>query len=199
MTDIKTASWFTKMPEGHVKVGISRGIPRTVAAGYRVYRTLAPGPWFHSVTPEEYDRLYKVDVLDRLDPRVVATQLIDLARGGIPVMVCYERPMVQGDWCHRAMAALWLAEALDRPIPELGFEVLAQADHPLMPPELKRPTKAGEVPDLARFVGRSATIDGEAHQVIAVDPNDPRRAIVKAGNRSFPAGIDTLTRHFKPV
>ncbi len=36
------------------------------------------------------------------------------------------------------MAALWLAERLDRPIPKLGYELFPQADHPLMPPELCR-------------------------------------------------------------
>ena len=135
---MKTACWFSKMPEGHTKIGISRGIPRRIAAGYRVYRTLAPGPWFSSVPPAEYGRRYKAEVLDRLDPHAVAAELLDLAHGGIPVMVCYERPMLPGQWCHRAMAALWLAEALGRPIPELGYELLPQADHPLMPPELRR-------------------------------------------------------------
>jgi hypothetical protein len=166
-----------------------------MAAGYRVYKTLAPGPWFNSVSPEEYDRRYKAEVLDRLNPRVIASELVDLARGGIPVMVCYERPATN-QWCHRAMAALWLAEALGRVIPEVGFDDRPQADHPLMPLELRRPSQTREVPDLTSYIGREATIDGELHRVVAVDPNDPRRAVIAAGDRRFPAGLDTLTRHF---
>jgi hypothetical protein len=193
--EIKTSSWSAKLPAGHTKIGISRGVPRRLEAGYRVYKKLAPGPWFNSVSPEEYDRRYKAEVLDRLNPRAIASELIDLARGGIPVMVCYERPG-QNQWCHRAMVALWLAEALSRTIPEVGFELLPQADHPLMPPELRRPTKTAEAPDLTPYVGREATIDGELHRVVGVDPNEPRRGIIEAGGRTFPAGLDTLTRHF---
>ncbi len=88
---VKTASWFTNLPEGHTKIGISREIPRRIAAGYRMYRALAPGPWFNSVSPPEYERRYKAEVLDRLDPGAVAAELLDLARGGIPVLVCYGR------------------------------------------------------------------------------------------------------------
>jgi hypothetical protein len=144
--DIKTGCWFTDLPEGHIKIGISRGVPRRMAAGYRIFKQLAPGPWFNSVSAEEYYRLYRAEILGRLDPRVVASQLIDLARGNVPVMVCYERPGT-GQWCHRSMAAEWLAEALGRPIPEVGFEAVPQADHPLLPPGLSRPIRT---PDAAQ-------------------------------------------------
>lgn len=50
---IKTASWATKLPDDHLRVGISRGTPRRLPAGYRVFRSLAPGPWFNSVGIEE--------------------------------------------------------------------------------------------------------------------------------------------------
>lgn len=32
---IFTASWFTPLPTGHLRVGISRGVPRGLPAGYR--------------------------------------------------------------------------------------------------------------------------------------------------------------------
>ena len=191
--DIKTACWFATLPAGHVKIGISRGVPRRMAAGYRVYRTLAPGPWFHSVSAEEYYHLYRTEILAKLDPRVVASELIDLARGGIPVMLCYEK-IGPGEWCHRAMAAEWLAEALDRPIPEIGFETLPQHEHPLMPPELAR--KIPVPPDLSPFIGRTAKIDGLVHAVLGLDPDNRQRAIIAVGDRRFPAGLDTLQRHF---
>jgi hypothetical protein len=40
---VKTASWFTKLPDDHQRIGISRSTPRRMPAGYRIYRKLAPG------------------------------------------------------------------------------------------------------------------------------------------------------------
>ena len=137
MPIIKTASWFSPLPEGHIRVGISRGIPRRTPAGYRVYRKLAPGPWFLSVSAQEYDHRYRTEILGPLDPRVVASELSDLAGGRIPCLLCYER-VPYGPWCHRALAAAWLAEGLGQPVPELGFEDLPQAQHPYMSAELRR-------------------------------------------------------------
>jgi hypothetical protein len=135
--DIKTASWFTAMPPGHLKIGISRGVPRRMTAGYRLFRRLAPGRWFNSVDAQEYQRRYQADILDPLNPRIVADQLTDLVGGAVAVLVCFERAG-SGQWCHRALAAEWLAESLGRPVPELGFETLRQEDHPLMPGQLPR-------------------------------------------------------------
>lgn len=194
--DIKTGSWFGEVPTDHIKIGISRGVPRRMPAGYRVYRKLAPGSWFQSVSAEEYYHRYRTEILAPLDPRVIAAELIDLARGAVPVMVCYEKAGGP-DWCHRAMTAEWLAEALGRPIPEVGLETLSQADHPLMPPGLAREIPQADAPDLTRFVGREAWIDGELHRVVGIAPHDPRRAIIiVSGTREFPAGLDTLQRHF---
>jgi hypothetical protein len=33
-----TSSWFTPLPPDHVRIGISRGTPRGVVAGYRTRR-----------------------------------------------------------------------------------------------------------------------------------------------------------------
>ena len=139
---IKTASWYTKMPEGHIKVGISRGVPHGMAVGYRVYRRLAPGQWFNSTaSPAECERLYRAEILAPLNPRDVAAELEDLARGMVPCMVCFERVHnPEGKWCHRALAAEWLAEALGQAVPEVGFEDLPQRDHPLMHDTLRRIT-----------------------------------------------------------
>src|ERR1017187_9456071 len=46
---ILTASWFTPLPATHIKIGISRGVPRGLPAGHRLFKKLAPGPWFNSV------------------------------------------------------------------------------------------------------------------------------------------------------
>ncbi|HXP75974.1 MAG TPA: hypothetical protein VN823_17655 [Stellaceae bacterium] len=85
---IKTASWATKLPDDHLRVGISRGVPRRLPAGYRVYRALAPGPWFNSVGIEEYYHLYRTEILGPLDPRLIADALLALGNGRVPVLLC---------------------------------------------------------------------------------------------------------------
>ena len=192
---IKTASWATKLPDDHLRVGISRGTPRRLPAGYRIYRALAPGPWFNNVGIKEYYKLYRTEILGCLDPRVVADALLGLAAGHVPVLLCYEQP-VPGQWCHRAMAAEWLAEALGAAVPEFGFEALPQHEHPLMPPQLRRVIASTVVPDVEQFVGRTATIDGELHRVVGPDPKKPGMAIIAAGDRRFSTNIETLRRHF---
>jgi len=192
---IKTGSWATKLPDDHLRVGISRGTPRRLPSGYRVFRALAPGPWFNSVGIEEYARLYRTEILGRLDPRLVVDALVGLAAGRVPVLLCFERP-VPGQWCHRAMAAEWLAEALGAVVPEFGFESLPQHEHPLMPVQLRRVIASTTIPDVAPFVGRTATIAGELHRVVGADPQKPGMAIIEASDRRFSTGIDTLRRHF---
>lgn len=121
-TIIKTASWFTALPADHVKVGISRGVPRRMAPGYRRFRWLQPGPWFRSVTPSEYLELYS-NILAALDPQQVADDLCRLAAGGIPVMCCYESParIQSGEqWCHRHIVAAWLRDRLGLVVEEVG-------------------------------------------------------------------------------
>lgn len=65
----------------------------------------------------------------RFHPAAGRRELIDLAGGQEPVLLCYERAGT-GQWCHRAMAAEWLAKALGEQVPEVGFETLAQAEQP---------------------------------------------------------------------
>jgi hypothetical protein len=129
---IKTASWFTPLPDDHVRIGISRGTPRYMQAGDRQFRRLAPGPWFNNVNTAEYIRRYSSEILAQLDPQQTADQLLELAGGKVPVLVCFER-IGSGHWCHRALAASWLAEGLGKPVPELGHEELKQDRHPLLP------------------------------------------------------------------
>jgi Protein of unknown function, DUF488 len=130
---MKTSSWFTQLPAGHVRIGISRSTPRRIEAGYRILRELAPGPWFKSCTPREYCRLYSAEILAALDPQEIAARMMAKAEGRVPVLVCFEQAGKPG-WCHRALAAEWLAAALGHPVPELGFEHLPQDQHPLAPP-----------------------------------------------------------------
>jgi hypothetical protein len=192
---MKTASWFTKLPDDHKRIGISRGTPRRLPAGYRIYRALAPGPWFNSVGIDEYYHLCRTEILGPLDPRAVADDLQRLAGGLVPVILCFERPGT-GDLCHRAMAAEWLAEALGFVVPEVGFEALPQHEHPLMPPLLRRVIATAEVLDITPWIGRTATIDGELHRVDRPSPHKPGSAIIVAGGREYSTGGDMLRRYF---
>jgi hypothetical protein len=123
MTMIKTASWLVKLPSDHIQVGISRGVPRRMPAGYKRYRALEPGPWFNSVSIPEYLKRYG-DILSSLDPHRVADELIAAGNGRIPVMLCFENAVdVQEGkiWCHRHLAAQWLEDKLGIRVEEYAF------------------------------------------------------------------------------
>lgn len=118
---IKTGSWSAKAPEGHIKIGISRGSPRGHAAGYRLYKTLAPGAWFNSVTPDVYLERYG-EILEALDPETVVSQIEALAGDKTPVLCCFEAAAKINEgstWCHRSIAAAWLEARLGIKVEEL--------------------------------------------------------------------------------
>lgn len=125
MTTIKTACWFASVPDDHIKIGVSRGTPRGMPAGYRRYPALAPGSWFMSVGPAEYLTRFNAEILGPLDPAAVAAKLAALSGDKVPVMVCYERAdkIEAGEqWCHRHLVAQWLEDRLGVTVPEVGFE-----------------------------------------------------------------------------
>lgn len=120
---MKTASFFTYTGPG--RVSISRSPPRNTPAGFRIYKALAPGPWFNSVNRTEYERLYALQLAD-LDPRKVVADLTSLAGGAEPVLLCYEKPpFTETNWCHRRLVAAWLEKELAIEVPE--FEPVAPA------------------------------------------------------------------------
>ena len=194
---MKTASWSAALPADHQRIGISFGRPRGQPAGYRLYKALAPGSWFRDLGPVPYYQRYRDEVLGRLDPLRVRDELETLAGGKIPTLLCYERPG-GSSWCHRAMAAEWLAGRLGIEVPEFGFEGRAQADHPLFPPELRGPGPllAG-IPGVTQFLGRSALIDGVRHTVTGQDPARPGMAVVRTEDGAiYSTGADSLQRFF---
>jgi hypothetical protein len=188
---IKTGSWSGNYPSDHLRIGISRGTPRRMAAGYRIYKKLAPGPWFNSVGVEEYYHRYRTEILGPLNPRTVAEELTEMAAGRIPVLLCFETPTGRS-WCHRAMAAEWLAEALGRPVPEYGYEAYPERHHPLMPIALRREVATAAMPDITPYIGRSKVIDGARHHVLRADPDQPGKAIIATGDRQFSTTVETL-------
>jgi hypothetical protein len=56
---LKTGAWTTVLPPEHLRVGISRGVPRGLPAGYWRYTKLNPGPWFNSLTAPDFIERYK--------------------------------------------------------------------------------------------------------------------------------------------
>jgi hypothetical protein len=113
---MKTASFFTYVGAG--RVSISRAPPRRTPAGFRIYKALAPGVWFNSVTRPEYERLYAAQ-LAKLDPKAVYDELHKLAGDAEPVLLCYEKPpFTDSNWCHRRLAAAWFERELGVVVPE---------------------------------------------------------------------------------
>ena|ERR1039457_7100166 len=114
---MKTASFFTYTGPG--RISIARYPPRGTPSGFRVYKALAPGEWFKSVDRQRYEKLYAAQ-LSLLDPAEVHADLVELAGGHEPVLVCWERPpFTESNWCHRRMVAKWLKDSLGIDVPEL--------------------------------------------------------------------------------
>jgi hypothetical protein len=142
---MKTASFFTYQGPG--RISIARFAPRGTPAGFRIFKDLAPGSWFNSVTPARYVELYAEEILSQMDPKETWDTLHEMAAGAEPVLLCWEKPTDKDAWCHRRLAANWFAKQLGEVIPELGFEGVEV--QPLMPP-IQAP-KAKSRPQAALF------------------------------------------------
>jgi hypothetical protein len=98
---------------GHLPqaVAISRGLPRGWRG--RVYRPLAP-PWalVKISDPEHFLKIYRVQVLDKLEGRQVVQDL----GGDNFILLCWESP---GEFCHRRVVAAWLKKEMGLEVPEL--------------------------------------------------------------------------------
>lgn len=86
---------------------------------YPEYKRLAPKYEFFKVWKETHDDAYYIKEFDekvtgKLNADSVVMELKRLCpEGKEPCLVCYEKP---GDFCHRHLVALWLAEN--------GYEVM---------------------------------------------------------------------------
>lgn len=127
-----TSSWFTPLPPEYARIGISRGTPRG-QAGFRMYRPLAPGPWFNNVSAEEYRKLYLAQ-LSTLDPRKVLSDLEALAGELTPALLCFEKPNDSEAWCHRGFVSAWMKDGLGLDVVEFGLEHMGAGWlHPKLP------------------------------------------------------------------
>ena len=116
---MKLSSFFDYTGPG--RISIARYAPRGTPAGFRVYKPLAPGPWFNSVAKPEYESRYFAQ-LALLNPEKVYTDLHVLTAGVDPVLLCWERKAdinANKTWCHRQMVAMWLRQQLDIEVEEL--------------------------------------------------------------------------------
>jgi len=127
---MKIASFQTYAGPG--RISIARYAPRRTPSGYRIFTALAPGRWFNSVSRDEYEHLYKAEMLDRLDPLRTWNILHEMSgRGNEPVLLCWEKPpFSEKNWCHRRIVARWLKEQLGYDVDELcqAFKPLPQLD-----------------------------------------------------------------------
>ncbi len=137
-SSITTAAWSTELPEDVVRIGISRGPPRGHPKGYRMYRALAPGPWFASAAAETYVQRYNDEILAGLNARDVVGDLLRISRGQPLALLCFERPFTDDGWCHRALAARWIMQETGIKVFEHGFENAGCGNrHPMLPASLR--------------------------------------------------------------
>ena len=81
----------------------------------REYRKLAPPAWllnqYHTNHNEaDYVRIYKEEVLDKLDPQEIFDEL-----GEDAVLLCWEKTNI---FCHRRIVAMWFKKHLGLEVPE---------------------------------------------------------------------------------
>jgi hypothetical protein len=108
---IFTSSWSEYQGVG--RVAICQGRPRGQPAGYKFYKPLAPSWDIIKTTNSisEYRPRYHAEILAALDPHQVLADIIKMAQGHPPVLMCFEvTPLHDNNFCHRTMAAVWLAK-----------------------------------------------------------------------------------------
>ena len=129
-----TSCWSMRLPATYARIGISRGPPRG-QRGYRLYQPLMPGPWFRSVSGEEFRRLYMAQ-LATLEPRQMLQELAALAGDRVPALLCFEKPPPNDAWCHRGLVSAWFADTLKLSVFEYGHEEQGCGwAHPMLPPD----------------------------------------------------------------
>jgi hypothetical protein len=131
-----TSSWFTELPEGFCRIGISRGTPRG-QSGFRMYRKLQPGPGTLKLPDRAFTERYVREVLQPLDPHQVVDELMEIADGTKVALLCFEHPRSDA-WCHRGILSAWLQRTIGLDVPEYGREQDGCGiDHPKLCPEAR--------------------------------------------------------------
>lgn len=106
------------------RIIISRGFPRNLGVGYKLYRALNPGRWFNdpdlTSNQEKFRERYFNEILKPLDPKKVYDHLHTLVEGYEPVLLCWEDVTKPDQWCHRRMVADWFEDQLGVKVPEFA-------------------------------------------------------------------------------
>jgi len=100
------------------RISIARRAPKGMET-LPVYSKLAPGKWFHSVDQDEFYRLYYAEILAPLDPLQTMYELQAIVYPHDPVLLCWEKLVDPGDWCHRQLVQEYFLETLGLAVPEL--------------------------------------------------------------------------------
>jgi hypothetical protein len=123
---VKTSSWWAKLPEGHVRIGICRGVPKKTEPGTMNYQALAPRFKMKGLPPREFETAYD-EYLGGLDADLILARIEQLADGKVPVLVCWESAHhinAGRCWCHRHLVARWLERELGIEVEEVGWPQL---------------------------------------------------------------------------
>jgi hypothetical protein len=110
--------------KGPGRIVISRGFPRDLGPGYKIFRALAPGEWFklpeYKASQDKFRERYFREILAPLNARQIYDHLHTLVGKNIePVLLCWEYdPSKPNEWCHRRMVADWFEKELGVSVPE---------------------------------------------------------------------------------
>jgi hypothetical protein len=133
---IVTSCWFTPLPDAYCRIGVSRGTPRN-QRGYSMYRKLQPPKNSLRLADGPFTIVYYADVLERLNPQRTVDDLLNLARGKIPALLCFEATHDPA-WCHRGMISAWFQATLGLDVPEFDREEEGCGlNHPKLCPEAR--------------------------------------------------------------
>jgi hypothetical protein len=102
-------------------VGISRGTPRgNPGFRYRLARELAPSRAAFALEDREAFEEAYTRQLEEIGPRAILERLEALSRGRPTILLCWERLLDSGEWCHRRMLADYLRERAGIEVPEVA-------------------------------------------------------------------------------
>jgi len=115
---MKTSSFF--LYQGPGRISIARYAPKGIAAGFKIYRALAPTAKMLKMSRDQYVPRYAA-ILDQLSPQHVWDDLHALAGDDEPVLLCWERPpFSETRFCHRRLVAEWFADRLGQEVEEVN-------------------------------------------------------------------------------
>lgn len=175
---IYTSSWFTRLPPTMVRIGISRGTPRGMPAGYRMYQKLAPGSYFRSVSVDRYKELY-FEGLSQMSPEMTVAAIDQISGGEDCALLCYEHPRKYQDWCHRGFVSAWLYETLGLEVFEHGLEDEGCGwRHPKIPNKFRARAPTEPI-DIDPYLGRKAFHKGKTWSVVGRNPDQVDQALIE--------------------